>query len=171
MKTQTLDTKFHGQLLGRPPLSIIFLFMVCSATAFVVGCDRNRKAAVVQQDAPPKTAKLETNHSAALEEYERVSPADLDFVLRDKSTFIEQEAGGNVRGWAGTWESFHAEGGIGNIELANNQIAVEDGCGIIVTKNFGKIRITVPAEGPVFWLKPSQKEALMKLKKEPKKDD
>jgi hypothetical protein len=98
------------------------------------------------------------------EKYERIPTSVLSFYFVDKSQRVRQDSDGNILEWVGTWESLSVEG-IGDIALTTNNITVEDGCGVLDTKDFGKIRVSVSGGQPTVWLKPSQKEMLLKLKK------
>jgi len=71
---------------------------------------------------------------------------------------------GNLDSWAGTWRKLSADG-IGHLDLATDKISVQEHFAIINTKKLGQIRVESHGPGSVvFWLKPSQREALLKLR-------
>ena len=92
---------------------------------------------------------------AQSEEYKAVNPFELSFGLMG---FIRggETGEGEARGLNGTFEKFLCEGK--EIAVITNKIEA----GMIETRDYGKILVSVTSGGLIVHLKPSQKKKLLK---------
>jgi hypothetical protein len=91
---------------------------------------------------------------AQSEEYEAVNPSELSFGLMGFIRGGETGEGG-VRILSGTFEKFLCEGK--EIAVVTNKIEA----GMIETRDYGKILVSVTSGGLIVHLKPSQKKKLL----------
>ena len=91
---------------------------------------------------------------AQSEEYKAVNPSELSFGLMGFISGGETGEGG-VRILSGTFEKFLCEGK--EIAVVTNKVEA----GMIETRNYGKIRVSVTSGGLIVHLKPSQKKKLL----------
>ena len=91
---------------------------------------------------------------AQSEEYKAVDPSELSFGLMGFISGGETGEGG-VRILSGTFEKFLCEGK--EIAVVTNKVEA----GMIETKDYGKIRVSVTSGGLIVNLKPSQKKKLL----------
>jgi hypothetical protein len=91
---------------------------------------------------------------AQSEEYEAVNPSELSFGLMGFIRGGETGEGG-VRILSGTFEKFLCEGK--EIAVVTNKIEA----GMIETRDYGKILVSVTSGGLIVHLKPSQKNKLL----------
>lgn len=88
------------------------------------------------------------------EEYKAVSPSELSFGLMG---FIRggETGEGEARGLNGTFEKFLCEGK--EIAVITNKVEA----GMIETRDYGKILVSITSGGLIVHLKPSQKKKLL----------
>lgn len=91
---------------------------------------------------------------AQSEEYEAVDPSELSFGLMGFTSGAETGEGG-IRILSGTFEKFLCEGK--EIAVVTNKVEA----GVIETRDYGKIRVSVSSGGLIVHLKPSQKKRLL----------
>lgn len=91
---------------------------------------------------------------AQSEEYKAVNPSELSFGLMGFIRGAETAEGG-VRILTGTFEKFLCEGN--EIAVVTNKVEA----GMIETRDYGKILVSVTSGGLIVHLKPSQKKKLL----------
>jgi hypothetical protein len=91
---------------------------------------------------------------AQSEEYKAVNPSELSFGLMGFISEGETVEGG-VHTLSGTFEKFLCEGK--EIVVVTNKVEA----GMIETRDYGKIRVSVTSGGLIVHLKPSQKKKLL----------
>jgi len=104
----------------------------------------------------PTTATAAEQVSPANDAYIAVSDSEVSFAVTDQSTKLAANYG-KVQAWVGEWTSVRIDGIDAEVELAQKQITVEEGYGVIDSKKYGKIRVLPNNRGSAtFILKPSQ---------------
>lgn len=98
------------------------------------------------------------------EKYEQVNPSELSMDFQaDIPGAIRWDADGNVTEFGGGKVTRFTVGGK-PIELVSDDLLLEGGEVFIVTKEYGKIKMTFNSNFTIsLWLKPSQKEKFMEL--------
>lgn len=100
----------------------------------------------------------------AEEKYEQVNPSELsiDFQV-DIPGAVRWDADGNITEFGGGKVTRFTIGGK-SIELISNDLLLEENEVFIVTKDYGKVKVTFNSNFTIsLWLKPSQKAKLMEL--------
>ena len=96
------------------------------------------------------------------EQYEKVDPRELYIVFEASLQSLTVDAAGNIIEIEGVVTRLAV--GDKPIELSSDKILLEGTDAFVVTKDYGKIKITSTSTGGVtIWLKPSQKEKLKEL--------
>jgi len=112
----------------------------------------------------PPTATPLPPTATPKEKYEEVDPSELNIVFEGSLQSFEMDSAGNVIAVEGTVTRITVGGK--SIALSSNKILLEDKEAFIVTRDYGKIKVTFDSFGRVIlWLKPSQKEKLKELLK------
>lgn len=98
------------------------------------------------------------------EKYEQVDPSELQMDFQaDIPGEVRWDAEGNVTAFGGGKVTRFTVGGK-SIELASDDLLLEDKEVFIVTKDYGRIKVTFNSNFTIsLWLKPSQKEKFMEL--------
>ena len=98
------------------------------------------------------------------EKYEQVNPSELSIDFQaDIPGAVRWDADGNITEFGGGKVTRFAVGGK-PIELVSDDLLLEGKEVFIVTKDYGKIKVTFNSNFTIsLWLKPSQKEKFMEL--------